>query len=950
MPWWTPACREAIRERNRAYRIFNNNPIANNLVNYKKCKAKARKIIKKAKRTSWHEFVSIITKDTPTSDIWKFVKRVKGKTYTSPVYLCIDNVLITDPIRIAKECADYFESVSADENYLPEFLNQKEERETPLDFTTEEVFSYNSDFTMDELLYVLGKVRGSSAGPDGIKYEMLQYLSPEGKTALLNFYNFIWVSQSFPSGWRDAITIPVHKPGKNPQEASSYRPIALTNVLCKVMKRLVNRRFTKYLNDKNILHPQQSGFRKGRNTYHNLIRLEHDIQRSLALDNISLAVFLDIEKAFDMSSRWGIMRKVHDTGLRGNLPIFIKNFIDLRYFRVKVNNTISSLRCQVNGVPQGSVLSPTLFLLMINDLLPYPPGAVKISFYADDVVIWISSHFLRTCVDLIQQSLRLMEVWSQQWGLRFSPTKTKAILFCRVGVERSLRVIRIPKELQFCGAEVEYVNNHRYLGLIFDRHLTWNAHIEYLRTTMGSKINILRAISGTDWGADRHTMLMLYRRMILPKMDYGSILYSKSIISHKVCDSVLKPLGVLQNECLRIATGALKGVYIPVLEVEADVPPLEHHFAKQVILMAASVLAVENHPLSDVLQDYQRYLRSTYQPFFTRAHRLAVRYNAPLHRIEPMAPMEVSEWAPNRVRIHLNAHLYRTACPLQLLQEALAIVASYPGRVAYYTDGSKRAHITGTGIYSEGYERGFRLPNNYSVLDAELYGIVMAMERITAQRTPSVIFTDSRSSLQAILSGESKHPLVIQICQHIQRMAVDIDLVWVPAHIGLQGNERADSWAKRALVYNMTTTVPISPRTLKAIANMNNRLHWQSQWDSEPRFKFQTHIGNRQTSFRRVRREEIAICRLRTGKTRLTYTDPLMINRYPAICDHCFEELNVNHIIVECLLYHHERKPLKTYMDEKNTRFTLYNILQDDEDIIDILIIYLRETGLLFKI
>ena len=113
------------------------------------------------------------------------------------------------------------------------------DREQFLDFNSVDVLEYNGHFTMDELLYVLGKVRGSSAGPDGVKYEMLQFLSPDGKESLLAFYNFLWTSQTFPKDWENAITVPIHKPGKNPREAASYRPIALTNVMCKVMEDLL---------------------------------------------------------------------------------------------------------------------------------------------------------------------------------------------------------------------------------------------------------------------------------------------------------------------------------------------------------------------------------------------------------------------------------------------------------------------------------------------------------------------------------------------------------------------------------------------------------------------------------------------------------------------------------------------------------------------------------------
>ena len=116
------------------------------------------------------------------------------------------------------------------------------------------------------------------------------------------------------------------------------------------------------------------------------------------------------------------------------------------------------------------------------------------------------------------------------------------------------------------------------------------------------------------------------------------------------------------------------------------------------------------------------------------------------------------------------------------------------------------------------------------------------------------------------------------------------------------------------------------------------------------RIKTQMEIGHSETSFRHVRREEIALCRLRTNITRLTYTDPKIINRYPEICEDCDEFLTVKHILVDCLLYHRERRPLKEYLAAQQKRFVLFNLLQDDPELIDLLMVYLRNTGLLYRL
>ena len=113
------------------------------------------------------------------------------------------------------------------------------------------------------------------------------------------------------------------------------------------------------------------------------------------------------------------------------------------------------------------------------------------------------------------------------------------------------------------GKTIDLVQHHRYLGIIFDRSLSWNKHINELVNSMTSKINIIKALSGIEWGADRITLLMLYRNMIRPKITYGCVLYSSAN------DNTLKPLEVIQNKCLKIAMGAIYCTKTNTLEVEA---------------------------------------------------------------------------------------------------------------------------------------------------------------------------------------------------------------------------------------------------------------------------------------------------------------------------------------------------------------------------------------------
>ncbi|GBN29183.1 putative RNA-directed DNA polymerase from transposon X-element, partial [Araneus ventricosus] len=170
---------------------------------------------------------------------------------------------------------------------------------------------------------------------------MIKHLTTESQDALLNFYNRIWQEQYFPTQWQQAIIIPLLKPGKDPKNPSNYRPIALTCCLCKLLERMINRRLMYYLEANKSLHPSQSGFRKGRSTIDNLLALETDVRLAFLQRKHLVAIFFDIGKAYDRTWKYGILKDLHDLGLRGNLPIFIKNFLKLRKFRVKVESEFS---------------------------------------------------------------------------------------------------------------------------------------------------------------------------------------------------------------------------------------------------------------------------------------------------------------------------------------------------------------------------------------------------------------------------------------------------------------------------------------------------------------------------------------------------------------------------------------------------------------------------------
>ena len=185
--------------------------------------------------------------------------------------------------------------------------------------------------------------KNSASGEDTIPYEFYQRLPGVEKLKLVKFFNFLWENHKFPDQWRNAYAIPIPKPNKPPTSTNSYRPISLTITLCKLMEKMVKNRLMKFLQINNTIVNYQYGFQKIKSTLDPLTHLEYAIRDTILRDDYLVVVFLDIEKAYDMVWAHGLLQDLFDLGLRGNLPIFIQNFLKDRTIQVKMTMSPKNL-------------------------------------------------------------------------------------------------------------------------------------------------------------------------------------------------------------------------------------------------------------------------------------------------------------------------------------------------------------------------------------------------------------------------------------------------------------------------------------------------------------------------------------------------------------------------------------------------------------------------------
>ena len=483
-PWWNSECQRAVALRRRAMRAFRRCICREHDEQARRARFEAGEIIEKAKKEGWESFSNNFNRFTPISKIWSMIKCFSNKIaprYKIP-HLHINNIHYLLPLEAATQFAQHYASVSSSQQYTQQLTTTLDSTLANLSFHSDNTERYNSPFTLHELTLAIQKSGDTSVGPDQIAYSFFKNLSESGLTTLLTTLNHLWENNTYPSSWRSSTLIPILKPRKTPSDPCSYRPISLTSCASKIVERMVNGRIRTYLDSNNLLSAHQNGFRPGRSTSDSLVQLIDSVQRGFQAKSYTIAVFLDLKSAFDKVNKTALLIKLHNTGFRGRLANFVQGFLKDREFNVRCGNTYSPTFKQDHGLPQGSVFSPTLFLIMINDLFTSVSPDIKYSIYADDVTIWFTHYYISAARTEIQMALDQIEIWCRKWGLLLSPQKTVALIFYHNMPNK------LPRDpLTVNGTTIEYVKKYKYLGVTLDRALNFSKHFEDIQRRCSKK-------------------------------------------------------------------------------------------------------------------------------------------------------------------------------------------------------------------------------------------------------------------------------------------------------------------------------------------------------------------------------------------------------------------------------------------------------------------------------
>lgn len=460
LPYITFNIKCLMRERDKAKAAY----LRNKTDGARKFYNDMRKVVQEAIERERTAYYSTRLQGKNQSDVWKEAKKLGLRSRST----CQIPESIADPEKIR----DYYQKSVPDVIVEPDIVSAvRSTKHCPdLEFRM---------MTPDEIRGMLFSIKSKAVGIDGISTYMLQLLIPYCLLPLTHIINVSLETGVVPGVWKTAIIQPIPKTSK-PTDLKDLRPISILPVGSKILEKTVKLQLTDHLHQYSILPANQSGFRTGYSTATTLAAITDDIVRAKDKGSATVLVLLDMSKAFDTVDFKLMLAKLQSYGVNNLTLKWFTSYLKNRTCTVRINTHGSPRYSKevlvTSGVPQGSILGPTLFGIFTADL-PKTVEKGTLYMYADDVQYLYSfpRDKIEVALSTVNEEVGAVVDWCAVCGLTVNPNKTQAIVF---GSRTVMASIKEHGHIVVGGSEVPYSSTVNNLGLRMDEELSFNDHIK----------------------------------------------------------------------------------------------------------------------------------------------------------------------------------------------------------------------------------------------------------------------------------------------------------------------------------------------------------------------------------------------------------------------------------------------------------------------------------------
>ena len=701
-------------------------------------------------------------------------------------------------------------------------------------------------------------------GDDGLPAIVWKQIWPVVKERVLYLFQTSLAAGVLPTQWKEAKIIPLKKPEKgNYTIATAWRPISLLPTLGKILESVVAERISYLTETFRLLPANHFGARKQRSAEQALLLLQECIYKAWRSKKVLSLISFDVKGAYNGVCKERLLLRLQARGIPPFIVRWIDSFCSERTATIQVNGYTSPKQpLPQAGLPQGSPLSPILFLFFNADLVQQTidnkGGSIA---FSDDYTAWVTGPSAEANYIGIQRIVEKALQWEKSSGANFETTKTALVHFTRTESRSSSAPIAIK------GVLIAPKSEAKILGVIMDSGLRYRTHIARTATKGLSAALALKRLRMLSPASARQ----LFNATVAPVLDYAS-----NVWMHAVHESAMSLLNRAQKIGAQAVTGAFHTVALAVAEAEAYIRPIrQRHFHRAIKLHIGIQTFPDTHPL-------KKLQTRAFQRFLSPLQRIAQLHH-PTSLIETIQPFAVAPWEK---RIGVVVMPDR--------QEAAQIARDAQGIVVATCSSEKKGTVaiggaicdTTTMVFPDQaamatYTATVGPRDRLNIYFAEIIAVATVLRNLSAlflKNRVITILSSNLSLLQAISnprqqSGQSYICQIYKSTHRLEEIGNQVFAIWTPANEQIPLRVKAKVMARHAAepVRHVKDQTPSAKATVLCLAKQKYNTKPIEKVGEYTR-KLDTALPGRHTrllynSFKRTKADILA--QLRTGMSRL---------------------------------------------------------------------------------